>query len=42
MQPAVAQFDAFEFAAAQPAAEAPQAAIEFGAAPGQPFIGGRR
>ena len=30
MQPTITQFDAFEFAAAEPAAEAPQATIEFG------------
>ena len=42
MQPTITQFDAFEFAAAEPAAEAPQATIEFGATPGQPLVGRRR
>ena len=42
MQPAITQFDTFEFTAPQPAGEAPQPPIEFGAAPGQPFVGRRR
>ena len=38
----VAQFDPFEFAALQPAGEAFQPPVEFGATSGQPFFGACR
>lgn len=42
MQTPVAQLDPFEFAALQPAGQAFQPPVEFGATSGQPFVGGCR